>query len=71
MSQQDDEAIADLQIRLVAMEDLVDVLNRTVFRQQEKLDELNALCTALARRLKESESRATEQAPVNERPPHY
>ncbi|NEX63467.1 SlyX family protein [Noviherbaspirillum galbum] len=66
-----EESIADLEIRIARLDDLVDVLNTTVYQQQKKIAELETLCTALARRLKELRDTAPEAAPANEPPPHY
>ncbi|MDQ9169515.1 SlyX family protein [Oxalobacteraceae bacterium R-40] len=66
-----EERIMDIEVRLARQEDLIDTLNQTVFRQQKKIDELEALCTALARRIKEVADNLSEEAPLDERPPHY
>jgi SlyX protein len=66
-----EERVIDLEVRIARQEDLIDALNQTVFRQQKKIDELEALCAALAKRLKEVADGLTEGAPVDERPPHY
>lgn len=66
-----EERMVDIEIKLTRQEDLIEELNQTVYRQQKKLDELEALCAALARRLKELASGGNEQGAANERPPHY
>lgn len=69
-----EQRLADMELKLVAQDDLLDALNTTVYRQQNKIDELESLCTALAKRLKEiSVSMAANHtdAPIDERPPHY
>jgi SlyX protein len=66
-----EERMVDIEIRIASQEDLIDTLNKTIFRQQEKLDELEKLCTALAKRIKEVAVNLPDQAPLNERPPHY
>lgn len=63
-----EERLIELEIKVAQQDDLLDTLNRTVYRQQKKIDELEALCAALARALKELRETA---APVNEKPPHY
>ncbi|HWT70968.1 MAG TPA: SlyX family protein [Oxalicibacterium sp.] len=65
-----EEQIIDIEIKLTRQEDLLDTLNRTVYEQQKKIAELEALCTALALRLKEV-GEAARQNPINEPPPHY
>ncbi|HEY8608650.1 MAG TPA: SlyX family protein [Noviherbaspirillum sp.] len=66
-----EERIVDIEIKLARQEDLVDTLNQTVFRQQQKIDELEKLCTALARHLREIREAASERGPANDKPPHY
>lgn len=66
-----EDRLVDIEIKLTRQEDLVDVLNKMVYQQQQKLDELETLCVALARRLKDVASGGNEQGAANERPPHY
>ncbi len=63
--------VADLEIKLAQQDDLLDTLNRTIYRQQQKIDELEALCTALARHLKETRQAADAGGAAEEKPPHY
>ena len=65
-----EDRLVDIEIKLTRQEDIVDTLNRTVYEQQKKIDELEALCTALAHRVKDLTD-ASQQNPLNERPPHY
>ena len=60
-----------IEIKLTLQEDLLDTLNQLVYRQQMKIDELEQLCTALARRLKEGGSNAGQSGLPHDRPPHY
>ena len=67
-----EERLADLEIRLARQDDLVETLNTQVYRQQKKIDELEALCTALAGRMRElAVGLSQRNAAVDERPPHY
>lgn len=63
--------LIDLESKLAHQEYLLDVLNTTVYTQQKKLDELDALCVALAKRLSDVQGRIPEGLSANERPPHY
>ena len=65
-----EDRIVDIEIKLPRQEDLVDTLNKTVYEQQKKIDELETFCTALALRVRELTD-AVQQNPLNERPPHY
>ncbi len=63
-----------MEIKIAQQEDLLENLNQTVYRQQKKLDELEALCLALAGRLKDMAALAASSAGqrvADERPPHY
>ena len=66
-----EDRIVDIEIKLTRQEDLVDVLNKIVYEQQKKIDELESLCIALVGRLKEIASGGNEQGAAHERPPHY
>jgi SlyX protein len=67
-----EDRINQLEIELARQDDLVDTLNTQVYRQQKKLDELEALCTALANRIREVAVTTSQRAAiVDERPPHY
>jgi len=67
-----EERLIDLEIRLTRQDDLVDTLNTQVYRQQKKIDELEALCAAMAARLREVAVAAAQRTTVvDERPPHY
>jgi SlyX protein len=66
-----EDRLVDMEIKLARQEDLVDTLNRTVYRQQKKIDELEALCMALAGHLKELRASAGDAALPHEKPPHY
>jgi SlyX protein len=66
-----EDTLIDFELKIARLDDLVDVLNKTVYQQQKKIDELEALCSALARRLKELRDTSADAAPANEPPPHY
>jgi SlyX protein len=66
-----EERLIEIEIKVSRQEDLVDTLNKMVYQQQKKIDELEALCSALARRVKELSSVDNETTSTNEKPPHY
>lgn len=66
-----DERLINLESKLTNQEYLLDVLNQTVYKQQKKIDELDALCVALAKRLSDVHARLPDGPAANERPPHY
>lgn len=66
-----EERLTDIEIKIARQEDLVDTLNALVYQQQRKIDELEALCGALARHVKSLSGAATEAGGGNDKPPHY
>ncbi|TFW10259.1 SlyX family protein [Oxalobacteraceae bacterium OM1] len=65
-----EERLIELEIKIARQEDLMDALNKTIFQQQKKIDELEALCTALARRVRDLRE-VTGEPVADEPPPHY
>lgn len=63
--------LIDIEIKLTRQEDLVEELNKIVFRQQQRIDNLAEVIAALARRLAEAGIQGNEMLPINEKPPHY
>jgi len=66
-----EDRLNELEIKLARQDDVVDALNRMVYEQQKKIDELEALCAGLAMRIKEMREAASEVMPADEKPPHY
>jgi SlyX protein len=66
-----EDRLVELEIKIARQEDMTDALNQTLYQQQRKIDELEALCSALARHLKDMRDAAPEGGPSNEKPPHY
>lgn len=69
-----EDRLADIEIALARQDDLLDTLNTTVWKQQRRIDELEALCTGLAQRLAEAQQRISDAGSgeaVQEIPPHY
>jgi SlyX protein len=64
-----EERFVNLEIKLSQQEDLLDELNKTIYRQERRIDELEAMVGKLADHLRSL--RDAGQAPLNERPPHY
>lgn len=63
--------LVDIEIKLSHQEDLVEELNKVVCQQQQKIDQLDKLCEALIRHVKELSDSVAEQRTTNEIPPHY
>ena len=69
-----DDRLTELEIRLSMMEDVVDELNRTVFRQQERIDLLQEQLRLVYRQIQAGNTQSDSPEPRNLReeiPPHY
>lgn len=64
-----EDRFVDIELKLVHQEDLVESLNRTVYEQARRIDQLEAMLAKLADHVRNLQE--TAQAPLNERPPHY
>lgn len=65
-----DARLTELEVKLSYAEDLLDDLNKTVFRQQEEIDFLRREMLRLAQQVREWEpSERTD--PREDIPPHY
>ena len=62
-----EERFVDLEIRISHQEVMIDELNKLVYQQQVKIDQLEAVLKDMAKRIIELENDRT----INERPPHY
>ena len=65
-----DARLAELEAKLALAEDHIETLNLAVFRQQEKLDQLQAQLRLVYARLEAAQA-AEPGASGNEPPPHY
>jgi SlyX protein len=65
----DEDRFINIEIKLSDQENLVDTLNRTVYEQSRRIDQLEALVTKMADHIRVLRDR--DQGPINERPPHY
>ena len=66
-----EERLEKLETKISFQEDLIEELNKTVYQQQQKLDQLEEICRALARHVQALAEAGNEGKPANERPPHY
>ncbi|WP_153147990.1 SlyX family protein [Dechloromonas sp. H13] len=65
-----DSRITELEIKLAYTEDVVDELNRTVFRQQQQIDLLATQLKALREQV-QADAPAEQRSLRDELPPHY
>ncbi|MGR8942503.1 MAG: SlyX family protein [Gammaproteobacteria bacterium] len=67
-----EERIIELEIKVAYQEDLLQSLNQVVSRQQQQIDQLEAICRLLNERMQNLPAETgTAAAPVHEIPPHY
>lgn len=66
-----EEHIEKLETRLAFQEDLIEELNKTVFRQQQMLGCLETTCETLARHIASLAEASKDGASAHEKPPHY
>lgn len=66
-----EERLVKIETKLAFQEDLIDELNKTVYRQQQMLERLEATCEALARHIASLAETAKDGTPAHEKPPHY
>jgi len=60
----------ELEAKISLAEDLLDALNRTVYRQQQQIDQLQQDIRALRQQLRQA-APAEAVSPGDEIPPHY
>lgn len=65
------QRIEELETRLAYQEELLQVLNDVVTRQQKQIEQLEASCRQLAERLRAPEGGVFRGTPADEVPPHY
>jgi len=63
--------VTELEVKLSYAEDLIDVLNKTVFRQQEQIDLLQSQLTMLHRQIQDSAAEGQPRDLREDIPPHY
>jgi len=67
-----EERLENIETKISFQEDQIEELNKTVYQQQQKLDQLEEICRALARHVQALAEAGNEgKSPGNERPPHY
>lgn len=65
-----EDRFIDLEIKLAMQEDLLDTLNRTVYEQSRRIDQLEAMLAKLAEHV-QNNAHSGPGTILNERPPHY
>ena len=63
--------LAEIEIKLSFSEDMLEELNRTVFRQQQQIEVLQKELRALRQQLQSDDTQAAPRDLRDEIPPHY
>lgn len=70
-----EERLENIETKIAYQEDLIEELNKVVYQQQQKLAQLEAICTSLARHIgsmnETGNDAGNDSKPADERPPHY
>lgn len=66
-----EQRLENIEAKITFQEDLIEELNKTVYRQQQRLDRLEAACESLRIHIQSLAEARNEGMPANERPPHY
>ncbi len=66
-----EDRIVEIEAKLALAEDLLDTLNLTVYRQQQRIDRLERELRTLHDQVEASRAAGAQGAPADEVPPHY
>lgn len=66
-----EERLVDIELKVLALEDMVHSLNAQVFEQYRQIEELRSLCRMLLAQQESQDAASRFAALVDERPPHY
>lgn len=67
----DTDRLIELEIKAAYQEDLLQSLNKIVGDQQQQIDRLGATCRVLSERLKSLANQNSDDAHIDQTPPHY
>ena len=66
-----DERLIDIESRIAHQDHSIQAMGDEIYRQQKKLDQLEATCDFLVEQLKTQAGASSPTDPGSERPPHY
>ncbi len=66
-----EERLVEVESRISLAEDVLEELNRTVYRQQQEIELLQQQLRHLHQQLNESSAASRERHPREDLPPHY
>ena len=66
-----EERLVNIETKISYQEDLIEELNKVIYQQQQRIDQMEALCKSLTNHVQSLAEAANENKIVDERPPHY
>ncbi len=60
-----------IESKITDLEHTVQELSSTIYQQQKKIDQIQAVCESLVAHIRELSQTASEEGARNEPPPHY
>jgi SlyX protein len=66
-----EDRLVDIEMKLTDQEDTVQELNKLVFQQQKRIEQLERLCEALLDQVRGLSESAPQRSLRDELPPHY
>ena len=64
-----EDRFVDIEIKLAHQEDMVEELNKVVYQQSRRIDQLEAIVSQLAEHIRNNAQSGPN--PINDKPPHY
>lgn len=66
-----EDRFIEIETKITHQEFLIEQLNKELYEQQNKINQLETLLTTLAKRTQELSNPGLEIGPANDKPPHY
>ena len=67
-----EERLVEIETKIAFQEQTIEDLNDVIYEQQQEIERLASVCDILVKQVKElSEFIPENDAPANEKPPHY
>ena len=66
-----EDRLVAIETKISFQEDNIQELNNVAYRQQKKIEQLEAICNYLINQIRDLSESASEGAERHEKPPHY
>lgn len=66
-----EDRLVNIETKIAFQEDMIEELNKVVYQQQQKLNQLDAICKTLSRQIQSQNEVGNTGNLDNEPPPHY